>query len=126
MRAVLDRKQDKVYDIVVESSAIGHKDPEMWISIEGVVLIQVKNLQWKFRGNQTVMVNKQSIQVFWDVHDWLFVSPGNGHGMFIFKPIDTDPETDAESGNDSDSNYHSTVTNPSPDYCLFLYVWKIE
>ncbi|CAM8985327.1 hypothetical protein QQ045_009468 [Rhodiola kirilowii] len=122
-RAVLDQKQQKVYDIVVESSTIGLKDPEMWISIDGVVLIHVKNLQWKFRGNQTVVVNKQSIQVFWDVHDWLFVSPGHGHGMFIFKPIDADNESDMD---DSDSNYHSAIAKPSPDYCLFLYAWKIE
>uniref|UniRef100_A0A7N0RA58 DUF868 family protein n=1 Tax=Kalanchoe fedtschenkoi TaxID=63787 RepID=A0A7N0RA58_KALFE len=125
-RAVLDQRQEKVYDIVVESSTIGHKDPEMWISIDGVVLIHVKNLQWKFRGNQTVMVNKQSVQVFWDVHDWLFVSPCDGHGMFIFKPIDADAETDAESANGSDRNYHSAFAKPSPDYCLFLYAWKIE
>ncbi|KAK2647792.1 hypothetical protein Ddye_015281 [Dipteronia dyeriana] len=74
------------HDIVVESSTTRPKGPEMWISIDGIVLIHVRNLQWRFRGNQTVLVDKQPVQVFWDVHDWLFSSPGTSHGLFIFKP----------------------------------------
>ncbi|XP_050133612.1 uncharacterized protein LOC126609728 isoform X2 [Malus sylvestris] len=124
----------KEHDIVVESSTSGSIDPEMWISIDGFVLIHVKNLQWKFRGNQTVMVNMQPVQVFWDVHDWLFSSPGTGHGLFIFKPgppeSESDHDRDGNGGIDSDhsSPYYSTQTSnsTSSDFCLFLHAYKIE
>ncbi|KAM2012422.1 hypothetical protein ACFX1T_024291 [Malus domestica] len=127
-------KNRKEHDIVVESSTSGSKDPEMWISIDGIVLIHVKNLQWKFRGNQTLQVNMQPVQVFWDVHDWLFSSPGTGHGLFIFKPglpeSESDHDRDGNGGIDSDhsSPYYSTQTSnsTSSDFCLFLHAYKIE
>ncbi|XP_065873170.1 uncharacterized protein [Euphorbia lathyris] len=132
-RARFDERKEE-HDIIVESSTTGPKDPEMWISIDGLVVIHVKNLQWKFRGNQTVMVNKQPVQVLWDVHDWLFNTPGTGHGLFIFKPgaPDTDEDKDnsprdANSDTSDGSNFFSTRSNaPTPEFCLFLYAWKIE
>ncbi|MCD9561127.1 hypothetical protein HAX54_020100 [Datura stramonium] len=132
-RAKFDqRKQDS--DIVVESSTTGPRDPEMWISIDGIVLIHIKNLQWKFRGNETVLVNKQPVQVFWDVHAWLFCSPGSGHGLFIFKPGASEDDSDREEssvGGGSDcsdhSKYYSTLSySKASPFCLFLYAWKIE
>ncbi|XP_022994849.1 uncharacterized protein LOC111802263 [Cucurbita pepo subsp. pepo] len=139
-RARFDERR-KECDIVVEISASGAKDPEMWISIDGVVMVQVKNLQWKFRGNQTVVVNKQSVQVLWDVHDWLFSTPGTGHGLFIFKPGPPECESDKEGsgrgvgvgggpeGSEDGSVYYSTRSMNSShlaDFCLFLYAWKLE
>ncbi|XP_008229762.1 PREDICTED: uncharacterized protein LOC103329112 [Prunus mume] len=132
-RVRFDEKR-KEHDIVVESSTAGPKDPEMWISIDGIVLIHVKNLQWKFRGNQTVLVNMEPVQVFWDVHDWLFTSPSTGHGLFIFKPGTPESESDRESngnggGVDSDhsSAYYSPQNNTTTsDFCLFLHAYKIE
>ncbi|XP_009778863.1 uncharacterized protein LOC107818194 [Nicotiana tabacum] len=132
-RAKFDqRKQES--DIVVESSTSGPRDPEMWISIDGIVLIHIKNLQWKFRGNETVLVNKQPVQVFWDVHAWLFCSPGSGHGLFIFKPGASEDDSDREEssvGGGSDcsdhSKYYSTLSySKASPFCLFLYAWKIE
>ncbi|CAL1373168.1 unnamed protein product [Linum trigynum] len=47
------------------------------------------------RGNQVVTVNKQPVQIFWDVHDWLYNGGGGGsingngggsQGLFTFKP----------------------------------------
>ncbi|OMO75583.1 hypothetical protein CCACVL1_16126 [Corchorus capsularis] len=103
-RAKFDERR-KEHEIVVESSTNGLKDPEMWISMDGLVLVHIKNLQWKFRGNQTVVVDKQPVQVLWDVHDWLFASPGTGHGLFIFKPIAAESESDIEgSGHGADSD----------------------
>lgn len=134
-RAKLDERKE--HEIVVESSTSGPRDPEMWISIDGIVLIHVRNLQWKFRGNQTVQVNKHPVQVFWDVHDWLFSSPGLGHGFFIFKPGAPD-KCDCDSreysshggGVDSDgssSGYYSTRSNlTASQFCLFLHAWKID
>ncbi|MBA0640260.1 hypothetical protein Goklo_023215 [Gossypium klotzschianum] len=127
-------KKRKEHDIIVESATSGLKDPEMWISMDGVVLIHVKNLQWKFRGNQTVLVDKQPVQVMWDVHDWLFTSPGTGHGLFIFTPLEAEADSDIEGsghGGDSDtstgSRYYSTRGPANTfDFSLFLYAWKTE
>ncbi|KAE8685274.1 protein transport protein SFT2-like [Hibiscus syriacus] len=109
------------------------KDPEMWISVDGVVLVHVKNLQWKFRGNQTALVDKQPVQVMWDVYDWLFSSLGTGHGVFIFKPVMAEAESDREGsshgGGDSNSGskYYSTLgVGITSEFSLFLYAWKIE
>ncbi|XP_021274304.1 uncharacterized protein LOC110409322 [Herrania umbratica] len=132
-RAKFDERR-KEHDIVVESSTNGFKDPEMWISMDGVVLIHIRNLQWKFRGNQTVLVDKQPVQVLWDVHDWLFTSPGTGHGLFIFKPIAAEAESDREGsghGGDSDTStgtrYYSTHSpTMTSEFSLFLHAWKIE
>lgn len=123
------------HDIIVESSTSGPRDPEMWISVDGIVLIHVKNLQWKFRGNETVVVNKQPIQVFWDVHAWLFCTPGTGYGLFIFKPgapesTESDKEGSSRSrASDSNSSaFYSTqsIQARATDFCLFLNAWKIE
>ncbi|PIN26928.1 hypothetical protein CDL12_00285 [Handroanthus impetiginosus] len=133
-RASFDQRK-REHDIVVESSTSGPREPEMWISVDGIVLIHIRNLQWKFRGNETVLVNKQPVQVFWDVHAWLFCAPGSGHGLFIFKPgagePDSDDGEDDSRGDESDcsgpSKYHSTLSySRASQFCLFLYAWKIE
>lgn len=128
------RKED--HEIVVEISSSGHKDPEMWISIDGIILMHLKNLQWKFRGNETLVVNNFPIQVFWDVYAWLFSNPGTGYGLFIFKPgsseIDNGDHEESSRGEDSDcssgdSNYFSTHSSSKvSQFCLFLYAWKVE
>ncbi|XP_052178388.1 uncharacterized protein LOC127792086 [Diospyros lotus] len=126
----------KEHEIVVESATSGPRDPEMWISIDGIVVIHIRNLQWKFRGNQTVLVNKLPIQVYWDVHAWLFCTPGSGHGLFIFKPGAPEPDGDKEENSQSDSEsdnsssnsgYYSVVSHSKDShFCLFLYAWKLE
>ncbi|KAK9278627.1 hypothetical protein L1049_028200 [Liquidambar formosana] len=67
------------------SNSVGGIDPEMEIRIDGHLVIHVKHLQWKFRGNESIHINKVRVEVYWDVHDWLF-SPGLRHALFIFKP----------------------------------------
>lgn len=131
-RAKFDERK-KEHDIVVENSILGPNEPEMWISVDGLVLIHVTNLQWKFRGNETVLVNKRPVQVFWDVHDWLFSAPGSGHALFIFKPgapefvTDEDGSGGGAGGGDCDSRYYSVESHAQdPQFCLFLYAWKVE
>ncbi|KAJ6378056.1 hypothetical protein OIU78_028311 [Salix suchowensis] len=132
-RAKFDEKKHE-HDIIVESSTRGPRDPEMWISIDGIIMIHVRNLQWKFRGNQTVMLSRQPVQVSWDVHDWLFTAPGTGHGLFMFKPGVSESEDDKDSGSygarsdtSDGSMYFSTGSvSATPEFCLFLYAWKIQ
>ncbi|KAL8522495.1 hypothetical protein ACS0TY_012603 [Phlomoides rotata] len=126
-RAKFDqRKRD--HEVVVESSTTGPRDPEMWISIDGIVLMHVENLHWKFRGNRTVLVDEQPIQVFWDVFGWLYCEPGSTHGMFIFKSGESEVgESDEDSQCSGDSSYYSVQSyrGSSPQLSLFLYAWKI-
>ncbi|KAF8007429.1 hypothetical protein BT93_K1438 [Corymbia citriodora subsp. variegata] len=132
-RARFDEKT-KEHEITVESTTLGHREPEMWINIDGAAVIHVRNLDWKFRGNQNILVNKKPVQVFWDVHDWMFKSPGTGHGLFIFKPglVESDSDRDGSSrGGNSDSSaatkyYTARTGSTAPDFCLFLYAWKVE
>lgn len=105
-RAMVGEDQ-KEHDIVVENSLAGPGEPEMWITVDGTVAVRIMNLNWRFRGNESVMVNNAPLQIFWDVHDWLFTTPGSGQGLFIFKPGTLDPAGSSE-------------------FRHFLYAWKTE
>ncbi|KAL3342810.1 hypothetical protein AABB24_026710 [Solanum stoloniferum] len=117
-------------------------DPEMEIRIDGKLFIHVKHLQWKFRGNESIHLNKVRIEVYWDVHDWIF-NPGLRHALFIFKPVllSTSPSSVSELSSPPFSSSTSTPlssqtgssgsieglnSNNSSDFCLFLYAWKVE
>ncbi|KAK6242162.1 Protein of unknown function DUF868 [Theobroma cacao] len=118
-------------------------DPVLEIRVDGKVAIQVKHLQWKFRGNESINVGKSGVEVFWDVHDWLFGS-GPRHGLFIFNPIPSSsvsPSSISAPSSPPTSSWTSMpvsnqeVNSASGDYdnaagsskfCLFLYAWKVE
>ncbi|KAJ8439658.1 hypothetical protein Cgig2_017931 [Carnegiea gigantea] len=79
----------KEHDVVIENLMLKPDEPELRISIDGRMLVRVMNLKWRFRGNETALVNNVPVQIFWDVHDWLFGNPdgsGSSHALFIFKP----------------------------------------
>lgn len=110
--------------------------PEMEIRIDGNLAIHVKHLQWKFRGNESIHLNKMRVEVYWDVHDWLF-SPGLKHALFIFKPVFSSPSQSSPPLSSSSSTPLSTQTGSSgsaegigvggsSEFCLFLYAWKVE
>ncbi|XP_027122001.1 uncharacterized protein [Coffea arabica] len=111
-------------------------DPEMEIRIDGNLVIHVKHLQWKFRGNDSIKMNKVRLEVYWDVHDWLF-SPGLRHALFIFKPtlVSSSPSLVSTSSSPPFSSSLSSQTvssgslegfsaSGSSDFCLFLYAWS--
>ncbi|CAF2009667.1 uncharacterized protein LOC111207401 [Brassica napus] len=133
-------EQRKGHELVVESSN-DEKDQEMWISVDGIVLVHVKNLQWKFRGNVMVLVDRTPVMVYYDVHDWLFGSSEStaSSGLFLFKPVPvgammvdeyfSDAE-DGDSGGGSSplSRYNSASSGYGQlhEFCLFLYAGKLE
>ncbi|CAA6672420.1 unnamed protein product [Spirodela intermedia] len=114
------------HEIVVENSISGMAEPEMWISIDGDVVVHVDNLRWKFRGNETVAVERTPVQIFWDVHGWLFgAAVGLGHAVFIFKP--SPPETTEASGEDDRQPAAAVVSSSmAPEFCFVLNAWKLE
>ncbi|KAL5762193.1 hypothetical protein ACOSP7_018457 [Xanthoceras sorbifolium] len=111
-------------------------DPELDIRVDGKLAVQVKHLQWKFRGNESITVSKTGLEVYWDVHDWLFGS-GPRHGLFIFMPVISSSSSKSTPSSPSklaelcslqdasreDDDYNTGV--PSR-FCLFLYAWKVE
>ncbi|XP_043725493.1 uncharacterized protein LOC122672049 [Telopea speciosissima] len=124
------------------SSGNGGLDPEMEIKIDGHLAIHVKHLQWKFRGNECISMSKFRVEVYWDVHDWLF-SPGLRHALFIFRPVSlsTSPSstsislspplssltsTPLSSQTASSSSVEGYNASGSSGFCLFLYAWKVE
>lgn len=74
----------KAHDIAIECETNAPKEPFLCIKIDRQMVLHVKRLAWKFRGNQTVCLGGFAIEVFWDVHNWLFDS-GSGNAVFIFQ-----------------------------------------
>ena len=114
---------------MIENSLSGPDDPEMWVSIVGTAVIRIMNLHWRFRGNEIVTVNQTPVQIFWDVHDWLYKSSGSSHGLFIFPGApDSSVHCDSEGKGDDGCNiYDSPRESQSiPKFCHVLYAWKFE
>ncbi|KAL2945009.1 Histidine biosynthesis bifunctional protein HisIE [Bienertia sinuspersici] len=121
----------KEHNIVIENPSKRPDEPELRISIDGRVVVRVMHLTWRFRGNETVLVNNVAVQIFWDVHDWLFsCSAGSGHGLFIFKPgllkniLDDDSNKDDRDGERRDRNEGDLVTSAA-GCCHFVFAVKV-
>ncbi|KAI4349500.1 hypothetical protein L6164_010083 [Bauhinia variegata] len=71
----------QVHDVTIECDTVGLNDPCLVIRIDSRTVMQVKRLKWKFRGNHTILVDGIPVEVFWDVHNWLF---GNAMGNAVF------------------------------------------
>ncbi|XP_074577014.1 uncharacterized protein LOC141833431 [Curcuma longa] len=135
-RAKFDSQRSKEHDIVVEHSISDQtKDrdgTELWITVDGAVLVHVANLQWKFRGSQIVWVDQLPVQVIWDAHDWLFKSHALTHALFLFKPGLPEPIPAPPEANEPDNaavlvnDDVSAAGGYSSEFCFFLHAWKIE
>ncbi|ERN20380.1 uncharacterized protein LOC18448785 [Amborella trichopoda] len=56
---------------------------EMVVRVDGVAVVRVERLEWKFRGNERVRVGGFGVEIFWDVYNWVF--GGGGNGVFVFR-----------------------------------------
>jgi len=57
----------------------------MLFSVDGEMVLEVRKLKWKFRGNERVEIDGVCVLICWDLHDWLFENGGDGHAVFTFK-----------------------------------------
>ncbi|KAI4307823.1 hypothetical protein L6164_030962 [Bauhinia variegata] len=133
-RAMLEEGKEE-HDVVIETSLSGPDDPEMWIYIDGMVVTRIMNLNWRFRGNDTIIVNNLALQIFWDVHDWLFDNElSSSHGFFIFKPCSVESASNAElqvrdfPETSEDYNGHELLDESSSiqGFCHFLHAWRVK
>ncbi|TKY52632.1 kinesin KP [Spatholobus suberectus] len=122
----------QVHDVTIECDTVRLTDPSLVIRIDSKTVMQVKRLKWKFRGNHTILVDGIPVEVFWDVHSWLF---GNamGNAVFMFQTcISTDKLWEGQS-----VSHPSALTWASSRqfrdsqlqgfrFSLILYAWKHE
>ncbi|CAM8888519.1 unnamed protein product [Rhodiola kirilowii] len=120
------------HDVVIECGSIDVVDSCLVIRIDSKTVLKVKRLQWKFRGNQTILVDGLPVEVYWDVYNWLY---GNAVGSAVFmfqtclsaeKLWDTQPFSDT-----SLSSWHYSHRPRESDlqglgFSLVLYAWKNE
>ncbi|CAL5339702.1 unnamed protein product [Camellia sinensis] len=74
----------QLHDLRIECDTSNANDPCLTIRIDTKTVMQVKRLQWKFRGNDSILVDGLAVEVFWDVHNWLF-GTSLGNAVFMFK-----------------------------------------
>ncbi|CAK7332535.1 unnamed protein product [Dovyalis caffra] len=110
-----------------DSTIIGAPfDTQLEIKVDGQLAILVKHLQWQFRGNESIHVNKSTrVEVYWDVHDWLFGS-GPRQGLFIFKPVSSPPSLLLTQEEENCGSVENDNTGGSSSFCLFLHAWKVD
>ncbi|KAL8486380.1 hypothetical protein ACS0TY_023174 [Phlomoides rotata] len=104
-------EKGEVHDLKIECDTnCSSNDPVLVVSVDAKSVVLVKNLRWKFRGNCTIVLDDRLVEVFWDVHNWLFGS-GLGNAVFMFRT-----SLDAEK--------ESKLSNLGCS--LILYAWKNE
>lgn len=74
----------QIHDVLIECDLMGTNDPFLLIHIDGKTMMQVKHLRWKFRGNYTILVDGLPVEVYWDVHNWLY-GKLTGEAIFLFQ-----------------------------------------
>ncbi|KAI5676977.1 hypothetical protein M9H77_07927 [Catharanthus roseus] len=121
-----------VHDLTIECDTSATSDPCLTIRVDSKPLMQVKRLRWKFRGNHTILVDGFGIEVFWDVHNWLFGTT-LGNAVFMFKTCPppeklwaSQPICDPQMLHWSWSQRFRDSQSNSIGFSLTLYAWKNE
>ncbi|XP_024517235.1 uncharacterized protein LOC9629768 [Selaginella moellendorffii] len=99
------------------------KEPRLCIRIDRKVVVQVKRLAWKFRGNQTIVIDGQQVEVFWDVHNWLFSGGGNApanSAVFMFQMCSSSGEEIKQPWLSQQQQQRDSSTG----FSLFLYACR--
>ncbi|KAK9139821.1 hypothetical protein Scep_009502 [Stephania cephalantha] len=122
----------QTHDIAIECDIIGLSDPCLSVRIDGKMVMQVKRLRWKFRGNQTILVDGLPVEVFWDVFNWLFGSP-LGNAVFMFQTCQSAEKMWASNTSSDLSSWPWTCSQSFREsqaqghgFSLILYAWKNE
>ncbi|KAL8028781.1 hypothetical protein ABFX02_14G183400 [Erythranthe guttata] len=119
------------HDLVIECDN-SMDEPFLAIRLDSKLVVHVRRLRWKFRGNDTIRVDGVDVEVFWDVHNWLFGTTSFGNGVFMFKTRDSCSGEKYSSRLDdvavqcSWSQRLRDSRSESVGFSLVLYAWKNE
>ncbi|MFS7975810.1 hypothetical protein Hanom_Chr10g00885081 [Helianthus anomalus] len=118
----------EIHDVVIECDLAGTNDPCLLIRVDGKTMMQVKHLRWKFRGNYTILVDGLPVEVYWDVHNWLF-GKLTGEANFLFQTCLSAEKMWASQSNLDASWSNSFRRDPQSHglgFSLVLCAWKNE
>lgn len=123
----------QTHDLTIECDSIGAVDPCLVIRVDSKAVMQVKHLKWKFRGNCTILVDEYPVEVFWDVHDWLF-GTAFANAVFMFQTCLAAEKMWMKCQTFFDpsiepwpcSRSFGEAKSPGPGFSLTLYAWKNE
>jgi hypothetical protein len=120
------------HDVVIEcdtaagagAEVVGRDPPCLEIRVDRRPVVRVKRLPWKFRGNQTILVDGLPVEVFWDVHGWLFGSV-TADAVFMFQTCQAAPEKSMPWA------YSQIFRDREPQlqghgFSLIIHAWKVE
>ncbi|KAG6393135.1 hypothetical protein SASPL_147370 [Salvia splendens] len=122
-----------IHDLKIECDTRGSGDPFLVVCVDAKAVMKVQHLHWKFRGNSTILVDDRPVEVFWDVHNWLFGS-GVGSGVFMFQTSLSADKLWSSPSSLSDpsgcslrcSESFKESKSRSLGFSLVLYAWKSE
>ncbi|KAG8373063.1 hypothetical protein BUALT_Bualt12G0131800 [Buddleja alternifolia] len=122
----------KIHDLKIECDTSCSDDPCLLVHIDAKVVMKVKHLRWKFRGNCSILVGGIQVEVFWDVHNWLFGS-SLGNAVFMFQTSSSMEKLCAGPSVDDSSAFSWKFSESLKEskysdvgFSLFLYCWKNE
>lgn len=120
----------RTHDILIECHTAG-REPRLCVRVDKQLVVQVKRLMWKFRGNQTIIVDGFPVELFWDVHNWLF-NPSDAHAVFMFQTcLSSDKSWSSLASSASMFQWNPSSSSGDEDalgsgFSLLLYAWKSE
>lgn len=112
----------RAHEVAIECDTGGSGEPGLVIRIDGKPVMTVKRLKWKFRGNGTILVDGLPVQVFWDVHSWLF---GNSAANAVFM-FQTSMTAEKNWAGRSVFEDRRDCRAEGLGFSLLLYAWKNE
>ncbi|KAJ8643501.1 hypothetical protein MRB53_005249 [Persea americana] len=120
------------HDVAIECETVGLRDPCLSICIDKKPVMQIKHLTWKFRGNQTILVDGLPVEVFWDVYNWFFGTT-MGSAVFLFQTcLSTEKLWSSSHTSDlsvlpwSCAQIVRETQLQGRGFSLILYAWKSE
>lgn len=122
----------RLHDVRIEfdpNESVG-KCLRMFVDRKGV--LEVTQLQWKFRGNQSILIDGVCVEVYWDVHGWLFDGV-LGSAIFLFRTqVPGEKKWGARSPSEAppssfkDCQRWKDMASQSQGFSLVLCAWKNE
>ncbi|KAJ7538966.1 hypothetical protein O6H91_11G071000 [Diphasiastrum complanatum] len=118
----------RTHDIMIECHTGGSREPRLCIRVDKQLVVLVKRLMWKFRGNQTILVDGLLVELFWDVHDWLF-NANMGNAVFMFQtyfPVDSESWVNFEHESMVSHSLKNRESKGIAGFSLLLYAWRSQ